>query len=104
MATLTIRDFDDALKHRLRLRAASRNRSMEEEVRQILRSALHESPPATSDLAARIRSRFAGVAGLAGLGGVELPQPVREPVRRPPVFDTPPRSAAKPAARKPRRA
>ena len=98
MATLTIRDFDDTLKHRLRLRAASRNRSMEEEVRQILRSALHDAPPPASDLAARIRSRF------AGLGGVELPQPVREPVRRPPVFDTPPRSAAKPAARKPRRA
>ena len=98
MATLTIRDFDDALKHRLRLRAASRNRSMEEEVRQILRSALHDAPPPTSDLAARIRSRF------AGLGGVELPQAVREPVRPPPVFDAPRRSVAKPAARKPRRA
>ena len=101
MATLTIRDFDDALKHRLRLRAASSNRSMEEEVRQILRSALHESPPATSDLAARIRSRF---AGLAGLGGVELPQPAREAVRPPPLFDAPPRRVAKPAARKSRRA
>lgn len=42
MATLTIRDLDDALKLRLRLRAASQNRSMEEEARQILRAALTE--------------------------------------------------------------
>jgi plasmid stability protein len=40
MATLTIRDLDDALK--LRMRAASRNRSMEE-ARQILRAALTEA-------------------------------------------------------------
>ena len=95
MATLTIRDFDDSLKLRLRQRAASRSRSMEEEVRQILRSALQDAPPPASDLAARIRSRF------AGLGGVELQQPVREPVRPPPVFDAPPRRASKAPARKP---
>ena len=33
MATLTIRNLEDPLKSRLRLRAAARNRSMEEEVR-----------------------------------------------------------------------
>lgn len=37
MAMLTIRDLDDALKARLRIRAAQNNRSMEEEARQNLR-------------------------------------------------------------------
>ena len=36
MASLTIRNLDDDLKQRLRLRAASDGRSMEEEIRQIL--------------------------------------------------------------------
>lgn len=75
MATLTIRNFDDSLKARLRVRAASRGRSMEDEVRQILRSALSEPTPATGDLGSRIRRRF------AALGGVDLPIAPREPVR-----------------------
>jgi phosphopantothenoylcysteine decarboxylase/phosphopantothenate--cysteine ligase len=39
MASLTIRQLDEALKKRLRLRAARNNRSVEDEVRTILRSA-----------------------------------------------------------------
>jgi plasmid stability protein len=81
MATLTIRDLDEALKRSLRLRAASRNRSMEEEARQILRAALLEAPASAEDLVSRIRARF------AGLGDVELPIAKREPMREPPVFD-----------------
>jgi plasmid stability protein len=46
MASLTIRDLDDSLKQDLRLRAARHSRSMEEEVRQILRAVLQGSPPA----------------------------------------------------------
>ena len=65
MATLTIRDLDESLKRNLRMRAASRNRSMEEEVRQILRDALLASPVPAKDLASRIRARF------VGLGDVE---------------------------------
>ena len=42
VGTLTIRNLEDPLKSRLRLRAAARNRSMEEEARQILRAALHD--------------------------------------------------------------
>jgi len=80
MATLTIRDLDESLKRDLRMRAASRNRSMEEEVRQILRAALLESPVPAKDLATRIRARF------VGLGDVELSVPTREPVRNPPSF------------------
>jgi Plasmid stability protein len=37
MATLTIRNLDDAVRDRLRQRAAEHGHSMEEEVRQILR-------------------------------------------------------------------
>ena len=94
MATLTIRDLDETLKRSLRVRAASRNRSMEEEARQILRAALSESPPPTTDLAVRIRARF------AGLGDVELPIAEREPARPPPSFSEEPRPAHRPASKR----
>jgi phosphopantothenoylcysteine decarboxylase/phosphopantothenate--cysteine ligase len=51
MASITIRQLDEALKKQLRLRAARSGRSVEDEVRTILREAAHEasaeSPPAT---------------------------------------------------------
>ena len=75
MATLTIRNLDERLKGRLRVRAATRGRSMEEEARQILRTVLNESEPASSNLFERIRLRF------AKLGDVQLPIAAREPVR-----------------------
>jgi antitoxin FitA len=80
MATLTIRDLDESLERSLRMRAASHNRSMEEEARQILRAALAESPAPAKDLATRIRARF------TGLGDVALVIPEREPVRVAPDF------------------
>lgn len=83
MATLTIRNLDEPLKTSLRLRAAARNRSMEEEARQILRAALREPGASGSDLGARVRARF------AALGDVELPLDAREAVRPPPGFDDP---------------
>jgi plasmid stability protein len=94
MATLTIRNFDDTLKSRLRLRAAARNRSMEDEVRHILRAALQEPASTTSDMGARIRARF------AGLGDVQLPIAEREPVRPAPVFDATPAKVTRAARRK----
>jgi len=101
MATLTIRDLDESLKRRLRMRAASRNRSMEEEARQILRGALLEDPAAPVDLAARIRARF------AALGDVKLTLTEREPMRTPPTFEadaqavpaSPPKSRARTSRR-----
>ena len=39
MAVMTIRNIDDAIKNRLRLRAAMHGRSMEDEARDILREA-----------------------------------------------------------------
>ena len=45
MAALLIRGLNDTLKRALRLRAAENGRSMEEEVRQILRTALGVPSP-----------------------------------------------------------
>jgi antitoxin FitA len=82
MATLTIRDLDDSLKQDLRLRAAQHSRSMEEEVRQILRAALRGAPPDDGyNLGERIRARF------ADMGGVDLEIAPREMPRDPPNFD-----------------
>jgi plasmid stability protein len=75
MATLTIRDFDDDLKAELRVRAARHGRSMEAEVRAILRSAL-TAPTPQPGMGSRIRQRFADVEDTA------LPLPPRpEPPR-----------------------
>ena len=80
MASITIRNLDDGVKTRLRVRAAGNGRSMEEEARLILRDAVEDKPRA-SNLAAAIRAR------MAPLGGVELELPPRAPAREPPSFD-----------------
>jgi plasmid stability protein len=78
MASITIRNLDLEVKKRLRLRAARHGRSMEEEARNILRSAVAEQPEKPLRLADSIRKRF------ARLGGLELDLPRREPMRKPP--------------------
>ncbi|MEM9961810.1 MAG: plasmid stabilization protein [Pseudomonadota bacterium] len=80
MASITIRNLEDELKRRLRVRAAEHGRSMEEEVREILREAVAGAAP-PRNLASAIRAR------VAPLGGVELVLPEREPMREPPNFD-----------------
>ena len=45
MASLTIRKLDDAIKAELRLRAAGNGRSVEDEVRVILREAATRAAP-----------------------------------------------------------
>jgi antitoxin FitA len=84
VGTLTIRNLEDPLKRRLRLRAAARNRSMEEEARQILRAALQETAAPMEDLGSRIRARF------AALGDIQLALEPREPPNEPPRFDDSP--------------
>ena len=79
MASITIRNLDDGLKRRLRVRAAENGRSMEEEARDILRRTVGEAPP-PKDLGRAIHARF------AALGGVELELPARRPMRPPPKF------------------
>lgn len=64
MATLTIRDFDDDLKAELRIRAAEHGRSMEAEVRAILRTVLTR-PTSEAGMGTRIRQRFAGADDLS---------------------------------------
>jgi len=77
MATITIRNLDEQLKHRLQLRAARHGRSMESEAREILLAAVNE-PDSPGSLVDALIERF------ASLGGVELELPERS---------TPPRAA-----------
>ena len=77
MASMTIRDIDDSLKARLRVRAARHGRSMEDEARDILRAALSAQPPRARTLVDSIRAR------VEPLGGVDLEIPPREPMREP---------------------
>ena len=81
MAVMTIRNIDDGIKHRLRLRAAMHGRSMEEEAREILRSALSTEIPRPRDIGRAIHERF------GALGGVDLPDMPREAMRAPVDFD-----------------
>ena len=81
MASITIRNLDESIKAKLRVRAAHHKRSMEDEVRNILRAALSEEAPARHNLADAIRRRF------QPLGGVNLELPRREPMRHPPKPD-----------------
>jgi len=78
MASITIRNLDEKTKARLRVRAAQHGRSMEEEARTLLRTALAVDAAAGGNLAAAVRARF------RRLGGVELRLPAREPMREPP--------------------
>ena len=77
MASITIRRLENATKERLRMRASHHGRSMEEEAREILKVALTGKGPIERNLAESIRRRF------AALGGVELADLPREPIRRP---------------------
>ena len=81
MASITVRNLDDDLKRRLRIRAAQHGRSMEQEARDILKEALDTERPVEEDLAGAIRARF------APLGGVDLELPPREPMPDPPQLD-----------------
>jgi plasmid stability protein len=59
IASITIRNLDDAVKRRLRVRATEKGRSMEEEAREIERQAL-DPPSAPGNLGQSIHARFAG--------------------------------------------
>ena len=81
MASITIRNLDEGLKQRLRVRAAERGHSMEQEAREILRVALAQTPQTGEELYRAIRAR------VEPIGGIELELPPREPMREPPNFD-----------------
>ena len=79
-ASITIRNLEDDVKTRLRVRAADNGRSMEEEARLILRDVVGRQP-SFRNLTTIIRSHF-GPAN-----GVDMELPPREPGREPPSFD-----------------
>ena len=81
MASITVRNLDDDVKHRLRVRAAVNGRSMEQEAREILEAALAVEAAPTKTLGTAIHELF------APYGGVELDIPPRDPMRDPPKFD-----------------
>jgi plasmid stability protein len=81
MASMTIRNIDEALKARLRVQAAKHGRSMEDEARDILRTALSSGSARASSLVKSIRAR------IDPLGGVELEIAPREPMRNPLAFE-----------------
>lgn len=78
MPSITIRRLEDAVKARLRLRAARHGRSMEQEAREILKAGLAAEPGQGANLADSIRRH------VVPLGGIDLALPARAPVRRPP--------------------
>jgi len=81
MASILIRNLDDRVKARLRVRAAEHGRSMEEEARDILGAALNGEAPAQRSIVDAIR------AIVEPLGGIDLPPIPREPLlREPPPF------------------
>jgi len=68
-STITVRNLDEAVKARLRVRAAEHGRSMEAEARAILRETLL-GPEAAAPLGSRIHERFSGLRA----GALELPE------------------------------
>jgi len=81
MPAITVRNIDEDLKAKLRIRAAQNGRSMEAEVRQILKAALVDDqalsrPTPEKGLGAWIHELFAEI------GGVELDIPKRTELAR----------------------
>jgi plasmid stability protein len=79
MASLTVRNIDESIKAGLRMSAAEHGRSMEEEVRQILKQFLLRKR-SSAGIGSGISRRFAVI------GGLDLPDVQRSNPRRPPTF------------------
>ncbi len=71
MEQLIVRNLERSVKQRLKRRAARNGRSMEEEVREILRNAAREEPPPATGLGTEIAALFKGI-GLKE--GEEIPE------------------------------
>jgi plasmid stability protein len=94
MATLLIRNLDDAVRDKLRVRAAERGHSMEEEARSILASAIETEevdpdslPGSGATLVAELQAIFADLSAEEideFIAGCELPYETYDP---PPIWD-----------------
>lgn len=67
MAQFIVRDLEDDVKSRLKRRAERHGRSMEEEVRDILRNATKEENRPVPRLGSRIAARFTKTGLIADL-------------------------------------
>lgn len=76
MAAISVRDLDEDVTARLKVRAARHGRSMEAEVRAILTESLAGDEDGRPNLGQAVRQ------GFAELGGVELDLPARRDVPR----------------------
>jgi antitoxin FitA len=84
VATLVIRNIEDDLHGRLKASARAHHRSMEEEVRTVLRQSFAaKSVEPAQTLGHAMRALF------APLGGVDLELPSRDPHRAVPDFSEP---------------
>jgi plasmid stability protein len=81
MAQLVVRNIEDTVKTRLQRRARRNGRSMEAEVRDILRNAAHEPEKPSGGLGSEIAALFAG-KGLTS----DIPE-LRGYTMKPPTFD-----------------
>ena len=63
MAAISVRDLDEEVAARLKVRAARHGRSMEAEVRAILTDAVTAPDDERPNLAQAIRERFAAIGG-----------------------------------------
>jgi plasmid stability protein len=82
VAQLVVRNIESAVKARLQRRARRNGRSMEEEVRDILRSAVHEEDGPAGGLGTEISALFAKVgldSDIPELRGQEIKPPFLEP-------------------------
>jgi len=80
MAQLVVRNLEEDVKTRLRRRASRHGHSMEEEARDILRSAVSAEEGAAAPLGSRVRARFARI------GMTEDIPEIRGQKARPAVF------------------
>lgn len=80
MAAISIRDLDDEVRERLRIRAAANGRSMEAEVRAILTEAVRPTDDTPGLLAALLER-------MGEIGGVDLDLPERATRARPARLD-----------------
>jgi antitoxin FitA len=81
MASVLLRNVEPALHARLKARAAAHHRSLEEEVKELLRQAVVQPDPPLRENLADLAKRFFGPGS-----GVDLELPSRSaPLDRPPI-------------------
>ena len=81
MSAITIHQLETDIAQQLEQRAAQNGRTIELEIKAILKSVLAPKKPSNVDLATAINRRF------ADFGDFEIPEIPREPMRPLPTFD-----------------